>query len=718
MATATSDTPVLDLLADMTASSVDASSLDSQSLVLVRLAALAAVDAPTASYLLNLGAANRVGLDVESVRGVLTAIAPIVGTARVVSASARIVDALDVALEIAEEEAEIEAEELERQQQDEPVLARSHRTRRAVGIPRQQAMTAAPTPATVHDMSRLVDFYATQVRILWNWRGGPWALFKRLVITLLVSTIALLVTAGILPGITVGRPARRGRRGHHHGDLQRRDPTGPADARRADLADPAGDPRPHRPGRDVPVHRAAGRWRGRRRVLRRAHRIVHLRRREHGPDLAPRGRSRRVVLRPAGLEHDGQARPGREVGQAGSGHHPDRRAGPSDPRRARPRRVGQHARQLDPRQEPQAVALGGDPAVDDLGQPGRHPARHQRRHPGLPLVRARPAEADGLEQPRRRRGDRPPPVERRGPAVEQRREHLQPDDRRRDARLRHDRRDQGRFAGSRRQSGVPRLLLQPERLPAFVLDVPRRVRQGALPGAADPALRHHAADAPRHEVRRDAGRQQRPAARHEHVADHRGDVSRRERHLLRLHRLRRARPSLRPGADRVVPGARRGRRGDRHAGQGGRGRAPTVQVRHPVRPRPEPRRDLQAALRPEPRRGRARPDERSSQPVPAADRGRGLDLRQLVPVGDHPEPGHRPGRRPRRARQPDHGRDRRPRQGRRPAARRRVVDRRRRVRQPGARLVHRLRPPADGRGARDHAPEPHRRPWRRIPASA
>jgi uncharacterized membrane protein YvlD (DUF360 family) len=55
-------------------------------------------------------------------------------------------------------------------------------------------------------MSRLIDFYATQVRILWHWRGGPWALFKRLVITLLVSTIALLATAGVLPGITVGRP--------------------------------------------------------------------------------------------------------------------------------------------------------------------------------------------------------------------------------------------------------------------------------------------------------------------------------------------------------------------------------------------------------------------------------------------------------------------------------------------------------------------------------
>ena len=118
MATATSDTPVIDLLAEMTSSSLDATSLDDTSLLLVRIAALVAVDAPTASYLLNLGAADRVGLDVESVRGVLTAIAPIVGTARIVSATGRIADALDIALEIAAAEAEVEAEELERQQED------------------------------------------------------------------------------------------------------------------------------------------------------------------------------------------------------------------------------------------------------------------------------------------------------------------------------------------------------------------------------------------------------------------------------------------------------------------------------------------------------------------------------------------------------------------------------------------------------------------------
>jgi uncharacterized membrane protein YvlD (DUF360 family) len=54
-------------------------------------------------------------------------------------------------------------------------------------------------------MGRLIDFYATQARILWEWRGGPWALFKRLVITLLVSTVSFVLTAWLLPGISIGR---------------------------------------------------------------------------------------------------------------------------------------------------------------------------------------------------------------------------------------------------------------------------------------------------------------------------------------------------------------------------------------------------------------------------------------------------------------------------------------------------------------------------------
>ena len=92
-----SDTPVLDLLASMTADSLEASSLDIQSIALVRLAALVATGAPAASYALNLAVAGDVGLDVDDVRGVLTAIAPIVGTARVAAATGRIVLALEVA---------------------------------------------------------------------------------------------------------------------------------------------------------------------------------------------------------------------------------------------------------------------------------------------------------------------------------------------------------------------------------------------------------------------------------------------------------------------------------------------------------------------------------------------------------------------------------------------------------------------------------------------
>ena len=86
----------------MTADSLEASSLDTETLMLVRIAALVAVDAPPVSYLLNLEAASDVGIDAEKVRGVLAAIAPIVGTARVASATGNIVNALDVEIEVAE----------------------------------------------------------------------------------------------------------------------------------------------------------------------------------------------------------------------------------------------------------------------------------------------------------------------------------------------------------------------------------------------------------------------------------------------------------------------------------------------------------------------------------------------------------------------------------------------------------------------------------------
>ena len=106
MAGETTQTPVLDLMAKMTAESMEASTLDAEALMLVRIAALVAVDAPPASYVLNLGAASELGIGEEQVRGVMAAIAPIVGTARVASATGNIVRALGFALEVAALEAE------------------------------------------------------------------------------------------------------------------------------------------------------------------------------------------------------------------------------------------------------------------------------------------------------------------------------------------------------------------------------------------------------------------------------------------------------------------------------------------------------------------------------------------------------------------------------------------------------------------------------------
>lgn len=102
------ETPVLDLLRKMTVASFEASTLDPETLLLVRIAALAAVDAPPASYMLNLAMAKELEIDEEKVRGIFAAIAPIVGTARVASAMGNIVRALGLAIELAELE-EIEA---------------------------------------------------------------------------------------------------------------------------------------------------------------------------------------------------------------------------------------------------------------------------------------------------------------------------------------------------------------------------------------------------------------------------------------------------------------------------------------------------------------------------------------------------------------------------------------------------------------------------------
>jgi len=104
------DTPVLDTIGDMTSASLARCTLSPDVLVLVRLAALAAVDARPISYLAHVGPAVEVGVTLEDAQNVLVAVAPIVGTARTMSAAANIAEALGLAIAVAEAEIEGEGE--------------------------------------------------------------------------------------------------------------------------------------------------------------------------------------------------------------------------------------------------------------------------------------------------------------------------------------------------------------------------------------------------------------------------------------------------------------------------------------------------------------------------------------------------------------------------------------------------------------------------------
>ncbi len=94
------DRPLLDTVLEMTVASVSRTSLSDRELMIARVAALAAIDAQPASYLLNMVAASDAGLTLEDAQGVLIAVAPIVGTARTVSAATAIAAALGLAVAI------------------------------------------------------------------------------------------------------------------------------------------------------------------------------------------------------------------------------------------------------------------------------------------------------------------------------------------------------------------------------------------------------------------------------------------------------------------------------------------------------------------------------------------------------------------------------------------------------------------------------------------
>src|SRR3712207_9093653 len=85
------DAPVLETLLAMNLDALERSGLDDETYLLVRLAALVAMDAAPVSYLITLGAAADAGLTVEKAQAVLVAIAPVVGSARITAAAGAIV---------------------------------------------------------------------------------------------------------------------------------------------------------------------------------------------------------------------------------------------------------------------------------------------------------------------------------------------------------------------------------------------------------------------------------------------------------------------------------------------------------------------------------------------------------------------------------------------------------------------------------------------------
>ena len=235
-------------------------------------------------------------------------------------------------------------------------------------------------------MGRLLDFYATQIRVLREWQGGPVSLLKRLIITLVVATVSFLATAAILSDrMTIDRPRDAALAvilmALFNAAIR---PVVLVFAAQISLV---------LTGVLVLVLQVVAFL-----VVAQWAPGVHV----DGFVVALIGSFIYAIINTVltsilGVDSGGsyygllvQRLLVKSVegtfGSARARHHPDRWSGAPDPRRPDPCRLGQHAGQLDPGRNAQAVALGGDPAVHDLGEPGRHPARQQRRDPGIPLV--------------------------------------------------------------------------------------------------------------------------------------------------------------------------------------------------------------------------------------------------------------------------------------------------------------------------------------------
>jgi 4-carboxymuconolactone decarboxylase len=81
----------------MNAGFMNSEDLDDRTVLLIRFAALVALDAPTQSYLVTLALAEQSGIRPQAIQAALIALAPVVGGPRVISAAAKVMDAVKIA---------------------------------------------------------------------------------------------------------------------------------------------------------------------------------------------------------------------------------------------------------------------------------------------------------------------------------------------------------------------------------------------------------------------------------------------------------------------------------------------------------------------------------------------------------------------------------------------------------------------------------------------
>jgi len=89
--------PVMEALTRMNAGALRQEAIGPRTALLARFAALIALDASAPSYLVHLSLAEEAGLRPETVRALLIELAPVVGSARIVSAAGKMQQAIRLA---------------------------------------------------------------------------------------------------------------------------------------------------------------------------------------------------------------------------------------------------------------------------------------------------------------------------------------------------------------------------------------------------------------------------------------------------------------------------------------------------------------------------------------------------------------------------------------------------------------------------------------------